>query len=216
MNISWNGLSSFHIVSKTSAGEMSIVVDPYDNQTGLRFPRTLDADVVLVSHNEMDANNVSGVPGTPFVISDPGEYEVKDVFIFAISAPTQGTDKIASKPNLLFRIETEGVQIAHLGALDRELKDEELQQLQNIDILMIPVGGGRVMSPKVAAEVIGQVEPRVIIPMTHAVPNLKESLASVDEFCKAMGACRQEEISKYKVTRKDLPEEDTVIMKLTR
>lgn len=216
MNISWQGLSSFQIVAKVPTGEVNVVVDPYDNSTGLRFPRTLDADMVLVSSDSESANNVEAVQGTPFVIQEPGEYEVKDMFVFAISAPTKGNEKTGGTPNLLFRMEAEGMQVAHLGSLDRELTDTELQQLQNIDILMVPVGGGRVMTAKVAATVIGQIEPRVIIPMTYDIPNVKESLASVDEFCKAMGACRQEEVTKYKVTRTDLPEEDMVIMKLAR
>lgn len=197
-------------------GEVTIVLDPYDNKTGLRFPRTIVADLVLVSHNEEDANNTEALQGNPFKISDPGEYEVKGVFVFAISAKTQGDDKSKSMKNLIFRIESESMHIAHLGALDRELTDEELQELENIDILMIPVGGGRVMTPEVAAAVIGQIEPRVVIPMTHAIPSVKEKLATVDDFCKALGTCRQEETSKFKISRKDLPEEDILIMKLTR
>jgi L-ascorbate metabolism protein UlaG (beta-lactamase superfamily) len=216
MNISWQGLSSFHISSKNTDKEASLVIDPYDNKTGLRFPRSLEADIVLSSHNEEDANNISAIQGEPFVINSAGEYEIKGVFVFAIPASLKGEGKRENLPHLIFRIESEGMQLAHLGALDRELTDEELQELNNIDILMIPAGNNRVMSPKVAAKVIGQIEPRVVIPMTYALTNLKEKLESVDEFCKAMGACRQEASAKFKIQRKDLPEDDMLIMKLER
>jgi len=189
---------------------MSIVIDPYESSTGLRFPRTLEADLVLVSHDDQDANNVGALQGEPFLVKEPGEYEIKGVFVFAIHAPSKTGD------NVIFRIEAEEMKIAHLGALDRELTNEELQELRDIDILMVPVGGGRVMDPKVAGNVIGQIEPRVVIPMTHAIPNVKEKLLTIDDFCKAMGACRLEETNKYKVSRKDLPEEDVLIMKLSR
>lgn len=207
MQISWNGFSSFEITTKTAGGDVRIVTDPYQNSTGLRFPRTLEAEVLLVSHDEEDANNQGAVTGNPYLINLPGEFEVRSVFVFGISAPPN---------NLIFRIEAEGMRLAHLGALNRELTDEELQKLENIDILMIPVGGGRVLDPKVAAEVISQIEPRVVIPMTHAVAGAKETLGTIDAFCKAFGTCRREDMNKYKVTRKDLPEDDMVIISLTR
>lgn len=192
------------------------MTDPYQNSTGLRFPRTLQAEILLVSHNEEDANNLEAVSGDPYLIDLPGEFEVKSIFIFGISAPLKREEKGGRVPNLVFRIESEGMRLAHLGALDRPLTDEELQMLENIDVLMIPVGGGRVMSPRMASEVISQIEPRVIIPMTHALPSMKEKLASIDEFCKAFGTCRQEDMNKYKFSRKDLPDEDMVIISLTR
>ncbi len=216
MQISWNGFSSFEITTKAASGDVRIVTDPYQNSTGLRFPRTLEAEVLLQSHDEEDANNVEAILGSPYVIDLPGEFEVGSVFVFGVSAPLKREVKGGRLQNLIFRIETEGMRLAHLGALDRSLTDEELQKLENIDILMIPVGGGRVMDPKLAAEVISQIEPRVVIPMTHAVSGAKEELASVDQFCKAFGTCHREDMNKYKVTRKDLPEDDMVIISLTR
>jgi L-ascorbate metabolism protein UlaG (beta-lactamase superfamily) len=216
MDISWNGFSSFEITTKTIAGPVRIVTDPYQNSTGLRFPRTLQAELLLKSHNEEDANNLSVVGGKPYVIDMAGEFEVKNIFVFGIHAPLKREEKGRSVENLIFRIEAEEMYLAHLGALDRALTDEELRQLDSIDILMIPVGGGRVMSPKIAAEVISQIEPRVVIPMTHGISSMKESLGSVDEFCKEFGACRREDSNKYKISRKDLPEEDMLIMTLTK
>lgn len=216
MNITWNGFSSFEIETKTGTDDVKIVTDPYQNTTGLRFPRTVQAEVLLVSHDEEDANNREAVLGAPYVIDLPGEFEVKNVFVFGIQAPLKREVKGQRVKNLIFRIEAEGMRLAHLGALDRPLTDEELQQLENVDVLMVPVGGGRVMSASMAAEVIAQIEPRVVIPMTHAVAGVKETLGTVEEFCKSFGACKREEMNKYKFTRKDLPEEEMIIVNLTR
>lgn len=216
MFITWHGLSCFEITAKTSKGEVTILIDPYDNETGLRFPRTLEAPLVLSSHDEKDANNISAVGGHPFIVNGPGEFEVKDVFVYSISARTKGDEKTNGMENLLFRIEAEDMRLAHLGAIDRPLTDDELSQLENIDILMLPVGGGRVLSPKTAAEVLGEIEPRIVIPMTHAIENIKEKLAVVEDFCKALGACKSERMQKYKITRKDLPEEDMMMVILDR
>lgn len=214
MNISWHGLSCFSIESKVGQKEAILVLDPYDNATGLRFPRTLTASVVAVSHNEKDANNVAAISGDPYVITIPGEYEVGGIFIYALSAPRKEEGK--GQANIIFRLEVEDLSIVHLGALDRELTDEELEELENVDILMLPVGGLNVMTSKVASAVIAQVEPRVVIPMTHAVKGLKEGYGTADEFCKGLGVCKRENANKYKVQRKDLPEEDMLVMVLAR
>ncbi len=210
MQISWHGLSCFEITTKTPQGEATLVLDPYDNETGLRFPRTLEAQTILISHDAPDANNIAAVSGSPFVINTPGEYETKDVFVFGISAPTK------DDPNhVMYRLESEDMHLAHLGALDRMLTDAELEQLQDIDILMVPVGNGRVMGGKIAAEVIERLEPRVVIPMTYAIPNLKEKLGTVEDFYKVFGG-RREKMNKFKVSRKDLPEEDMLLVTLER
>ncbi len=216
MQISWHGLSCFEITNKVNNKEVTIITDPYQNTTGLRIPRTLESDIVLSSHDEEDSNNIAAVAGTPYLIDQPGEYEVKDIFVFGINAKLKRTEQNKPVKNMMFRIESEGMHLAHLGALDRILTDEELQRLQNVDILMIPVGGNRVMTPKVATEVISQIEPRVIIPMTHHTANVKEDLMNVSEFCKEMGVCRNEEMNKFRIQRKDLPETDMLIVTLNR
>lgn len=216
MDINWHGLSCFEIKTSTPNGDVVVVTDPFQNSTGLRFPRTLQAEVVLTSHDDEDANNKGAIVGDPYHIDMPGEFEVKDVFVFAVDAPLKREGKKGPVPHHIFRIESEEIHLAHLGALDRELTDDELRQLQNIDILMIPVGGERVMTPQIAAEVISQIEPRIVIPMTYDLPSLKEKLGSVDAFCKEFGACRREEVSKYKIKQKDLPEEDMLIVTLSK
>lgn len=206
MQISWLGLSCFEITATTANGEVTVVIDPYGNETGLRFPRTLEANIACVSHDDADANNLSAVGGEPFVVNMPGEFEVRDVFVYASKV----------EDTLVFRVEAEGIHLAHLGCLNRALTDKELEALGTVDVLMVPVGGGRVLDPKYAAEVISQVEPRVVIPMTHAIPNVKETLATADDFCKALGSCRREQSNKFKFSRKDLPEEDMLVMELSR
>lgn len=215
MNITWHGLSCFEIQSKTPEGEVTIVIDPFDNSTGLRLPKTIEAQLLLVSHNEEDANNVQAVQGQPKVLDVQGEFEVRGVFVYAFSMFLKREEKKGTPiENLIFRIEIEGMHLAHLGAIDRELNDEELQQLENIDILMVPVGGGSVLGSKQASEVIAQIEPRVVIPMTHHFSSEKTKLESVETFCKELGSCRREDLNKYKVSRKDLPEDDMLIVTL--
>lgn len=213
MQIIWHGLSCFEVQTHQAGQEAVLVTDPYQNVTGLLFPRTLCAHVVVRSFDDITANNEKAIQGSPFFIEQPGEYEVGGIFVSAISAPCKNTKKSS---HCIFHFEIEEIHLAHLGAIDRLLTDQELEQLQHIDILFVPVGAGRVLSPKMAVEVIEQLEPRVVIPMTYQLPNVKETLSSVEDFCKEFGSRRTEEVNKYKVTRKDLPEEDIMTVILSR
>ncbi len=215
MTITWHGLSCFSIQTKIGAKEDALlVVDPYDNATGLRFPRTLEAELVAVSEDREHANNVSAITGTPFVIQHPGEYEVKGVFVYGISAPRVKDGK--KEERLLFRIASEGLSIAHFGALDRELTDEELAHFENVDILLLPVGGGDVLDAKKASNIISQIEPSIVIPMFYDIPNLKTKLEPVEKFLKIMGAGKAEILPRLKISRKDIPEEGIEIKVLAR
>lgn len=216
MTITWHGLSCFSIRTKIgSAPEATVVIDPYDNETGLRFPRTLEADIVAVSEDQAHANNVAGVVGKPFIIREAGEYEIKDVFMYGILAPRADSKKGAA-PRLLFQLVSEGITVAHLGALDRPLTDAELAPFERVDVLLLPVGGGEVLDAKKASEIISQIEPRIVVPMFYSLPNLKMKLDPVQKFLKEIGTAAAEELPRLKISRKDLPEEDLEVKVLTR
>ena len=192
------------------------MIDPYQNETGLRFPRTLTADLIVTTHDAEDANNLEAVGAThdvkPFVIDLPGEYEARGIFVHAIDAPR----KDDTDAHRLIVLEAEGINVAHLGALNRELSDEELEALSNVDILFVPVGGGRYLSPKAAAEVVSHIEPRMVVPYAYEVDGLKESLQPLDAFMKALGVVKREDVTKLKISRKNLPEEDMIISVLQK
>ncbi len=214
MIITWHGLSCFELTTKTAHGDVTVVIDPYADGLGLR-QRSLAAHLVLSSHDEEDANAISSVEGKPFLIRAPGEFEAKGVFAYGVAVPLKAEGKGKPKMHTIYRIESEDMYLAHLGALDRELTNAELEQLKNIDILMVPVGSGRVMNPKLAADVVNQIEPRVVIPMTYAVDGLKENLAQVTDFLKALGV-KPDAVPKYKIQKKDLPMEDMQVVLLSR
>lgn len=209
MQIVSHGLASIGLVTKNIQQEVRVVIDPYDNAVGLRFPRTLEAELALVSHDADEANNVSAIEGKPFVIDLPGEYEVAGVFVYGISAPRK--DKSA---HTIFLIEAEGMRLAHLGALDRKLTDDELTALGDVDILFVPVGGGMVLDTTTATDVVQAVEPRAVVPMFYGDTKLKLKESNPKAFLKALGAAHTDEGGKWKIKRSGLPEEDLQVVTL--
>ncbi|MDD4995206.1 MAG: MBL fold metallo-hydrolase [Patescibacteria group bacterium] len=216
MQISWHGLACFEITAKIGGEDVTLVTDPYQNSTGLRFPRTLSADTVLVSENRPEQNNVESIAGNPFIIKHPGEYEIGGVFIYGINIFKNDNGVKEGRRPLIYRIEMEGITIAHLGTMYRELSDDELAKLRQIDILTLPVGGGPVISPEQADNLVSQIEPRIVLPMYYGSPNLKEKLEKIDKFCKEIGVCQTERPNKFKISKKDLPQEDMRVIILEK
>ena len=213
MLITWHGQSCFKIQSKNHE-EINVVCDPFDKTVGLKVPR-MQADILTISHDHFDHNNRDAVKGDSFIIDGPGEYEVKGVYIYGISSWHNTKDEEDRGPNTIYRFEIEEMSLVHLGDLGHNLTNQQLERLQNVDILFIPVGGVYTINGKKAVEVINQIEPRIVIPMHYKIPNLKVKVDGIDKFCKEFGVCPTERLDKYRITKKDLPQEETrvVLMK---
>jgi L-ascorbate metabolism protein UlaG (beta-lactamase superfamily) len=213
MQIYWHGYSTIRIEAKQGDVSSVIMTDPFENEAAMRFPRATQPDLLLLSHQDRSRFNLEGVAGSPFTISDPGEYEVRGVFVNGVQ------DKEAEegiKRSLIYRIEVEGMSIAFLGQLNRKPTDNELEDLGNVDILILPVGGGDVLDAKLSASIISMVEPRVVIPVHYHVPGIKTKLGTVDAFCDAIGVCKRQDMNKLKLTKKDLPADEIIVMVIER
>ena len=212
MDITPLGHSSFRIRGKTA----TLITDPYDPvSVGIKFPRHIEADVVTVSHEHDDHSSVSQVAGSPFIIQGPGEYEVKGVGVVGISTFHDGEKGAARGRNTIYRIEIDGVSIVHLGDLGHTLSTTEIDALDGVNILMVPVGGVYSLDPTQAVEVVGEIEPSIVIPMHYGRPELNQKafgqLAPVSAFLKEIG----KEVSpqpKLSVTKDKLPAEMQVVI----
>ena len=207
MKINWLGQSCFKIVTK----ETTIITDPFGKDIGLKPPH-YEASLVTVSHDHNDHNNVSALRGTPFVVDGPGEYDLKGVFIWGIDSFHDNKDGKERGVNTIFIIEAEGMRICHLGDLgQKELTDEQLEKIGEIDILMIPVGGVYTIDSEEAATVINQIEPKIVIPMHYKIPGLNIKIQGIEPFLKEMGT-EKEVIEQLVIKKNDLPKEEEMRM----
>ncbi|MFH1462381.1 MAG: MBL fold metallo-hydrolase [bacterium] len=216
MNILWKGHSCFQIIANQSKNcQVNIITDPFDEGIGLKLPK-LEADILLVSHDHHDHNNVKAVSGNPFLIDGPGEYEVKDVSIQGITSFHDSSFGKERGLNTIYVIEAEGLRLCHLGDLgQKELSPEQVDKIGEIDILMVPIGGTFTLSGKEAVRVISQIEPSITIPMHYQIPRLKlkAKLEEVESFLKTMGIKKLEPMPKLSVKKKDIsPEEAKIVV----
>ncbi|MCX6759209.1 MAG: MBL fold metallo-hydrolase [Candidatus Nealsonbacteria bacterium] len=214
MTIFWHGQSCFQIISSQGKNNhVNIVIDPYSEDIGLKVPK-LAADILLVSHGHHDHNNVKAVGGNPFLVSGPGEYEIKEVFIQGIPAFHDSSLGKERGTNTIYTIETEELKLCHLGDLgQKELTSEQIDKIGQVDILMIPIGGVYTISAKEAVKIMSQIEPNIIIPMHYQLPKLKLKLDGLDKFLKTMGMKKLDSLPKLFIKKKDiLPEEAKIIV----
>lgn len=215
MQITWQGQSFFVIRAKDKQnGEVEIAIDPFDKTLGLRVPK-VEADILLITHSHYDHANKKAIIGTPFLIETPGEYEIKGVSIKGIPAFHDNSEGKERGTVTIYKIEAGGIKICHLSDIgQKELTPEQVEEIGEVDILMIPIGGIYTIASKEAAAIISQIEPKIVIPMHYKIPKLKEPLEGIEKFLKIMGAEDIEPQKKLKIKLKDLPKEETEIVVL--
>lgn len=215
MEITFFGQSFFQLALKNRGNQtVGLALDPFSAEIGLVVPN-ISADILLLSHNHQDHNNISAISGKPFVIQSPGEYEVKEVLITGIPAFHDNQQGKERGLVIIYKIEVEGLKLCHLSDLGQgELTDEQIEQIGEVDVLFCPVGGVYTIDAKQASNIIAQIEPRVVIPMHYQMPKLKVELDDLEKFLKQMG---QEDVlkeKKFKVSPKILPQEETKVVVL--
>ncbi len=197
--IYWAGQSCFEIeVSNSKDHSATIVIDPYDEKTGPKLPN-LSADILLVTHDHHDHNNIKGVKGELFVIQGPGEYEVKGVFVQGIPSFHDDVQGKERGMNTIYVMEAEDIRFCHLGDLgQKELTDEQLEKIDGVDVLMIPVGGEYTIDSSSAQKIISQIEPKIVIPMHYD---------DVSKFLKTMGKPSIAAVEKLVLKESTMPKE---------
>ena len=207
MTISWFGQSCFRIEAK----EGSILTDPFSKDIGLKPPKIKD-DLVLVSHNHYDHNNIEDVGPETFIIKNPGEYEKNGIAVLGINSYHDKSEGKERGSNTIYVIKAEDMTVCHLGDLGQEKLDEkQVEEIGDVDILMIPVGGSYTINYKEALEVISQIEPKIVIPMHYKVKDLNVDIESADKFVKELGLT-PEKVDKFKIAKKTLPAEEVKLV----
>lgn len=212
MQITWLGQACFKIQTK----EVIIIIDPYEDKIGFKMP-SLKADILLSTHNHYDHNNLKRISGKPFIINGSGEYEVKNVFIYGVRAFHDKEEGKKRGEVTMYLLKLENMTVAHLSDIGQNSLTESQQEvIEDADILMLPVGGVYTVNAKEAVGLVNQIEPKIVIPMHYKISKLKEPLEPVDKFLKEIGVKNGQTEEKLKISKKDLPSEETKVIVLEK
>jgi L-ascorbate metabolism protein UlaG (beta-lactamase superfamily) len=176
---------------------------------GLETPR-LKGDIVTVSHDSPGHNYAEAVKGAQHVLTSAGEYEISGVFITGIAM--SDVKSTSPRKNVAYFCDYESLTVLHLGDLTHVPDQSVVQALGEVNVLLIPVGGGNGLNANNAAEVVALLEPHYVVPMHYALPGLRFELDPVDRFLKAMGVSKVSELDVLKVSAGELPEQTQVVV----
>ncbi|MFA6552042.1 MAG: MBL fold metallo-hydrolase [Candidatus Paceibacterota bacterium] len=208
MIITYHGIEFF----KVQFGDTIVAFNPVSKDSKFKAAK-FGSDIALVSLNNKDMNgadNLSFGERQPFVISGPGEYEIKDIFIKGLKSNSDYGEK--GKINTIYSVIMENINMCFLGALaDKDLPDATKEALGDIDILFVPIGSDGVLSPAESYKLAVKLEPRIIIPMHYGEVGDKNVLKT---FLKEAGEDDVKPIDKLTLKKKDLEGKEAEVMVL--
>lgn len=210
MELTWLGHSCFRLRGK----DATLLTDPPAPSTGYA-PGRVTADIITISHHHPGHDYVKIVTGEPKIVDGPGEYEVQQILITGVQTFHDQERGALLGRNTAYLITMDDVQFCHLGDLGAPLDERAQEALNGADVLFVPVGGGNALDAERAAEVIAQLEPRIVVPMHYATPAYKPNGAAldpIDKFCREMGVEVSEPVGKAVITKTSLPAEPQVLL----
>ena len=203
MEIQWLGHGCFRLRGR----DATVLTNPCPPTTGYKIGR-VNADVLTISRNLVESSYRQAAPDAK-VLTGPGEYEIAGVLITGV-----GTDHEDGKraQNTAFVIDIDDVRVCHLGDITQVPSGDDIEALSAADVLLVPVGGGRVFGPEKAAECVSLLEPRFVIPMQYKTDVSTADLEPVEKFVREMGAEMKAPEQRLNVTKSTVPGDTTLVL----
>ena len=207
MDITWLGHSCFRIKGKDAV----VITDPCSPSLGYSLSK-LRADIVTLSHFHPGHSYVEAIEGEFKEIKGPGEYELKGVFVTGIATFHDDSKGSERGKNNVYLIEIDGVTLCHLGDIGHSLSTALEEQIGDVGVLFLPVGGVTSIDSSKAADIVKNLSPKIVIPMHYKTPVLTKEIDTVDNFLKKMGIKEVAAQPKLSVNRTTLPPSTQVVI----
>jgi L-ascorbate metabolism protein UlaG (beta-lactamase superfamily) len=200
-----------HSCFRIKGSQAVVITDPFPPDLGYSLGKPT-ANIVTVSHQHPSHSYVQGIGGDPRIVQSPGEYEISGVLIIGVATFHDAEGGKKRGKNTVYLIEVDGILICHLGDLGHVLTAEQVEEIGDVDVLLLPVGGVSTIDAALAAEVIRQLEPKIAVPMHYKTPLISRELEPVERFLKEMGMEQIDSRPKLTLTRSNLPASTQVFL----
>jgi len=211
MKIIYLGHSAFMLKGKNA----TVVTDPFEKETvGFKMHKA-EADIVTVSHQHPDHNATYLVEGQKQVFDFPGEYERKGVRIYGYQTYHDANKGQDRGSNIMFKIILDGIIFLHCGDLGHLPENGCIEEIKDVDVLMVPVGGKVTLPSKEVVKLIEMVKPEVIIPMHYKTEKHHQEnfagFSALTEFLKLVNAEKIQPVDSLTLNASELPEREVVL-----
>ena len=188
MRVDWYGQSAFRL----STAEETVFIDPFGDlspmaERGMQFDypaiEGVEADLLLVTHEHLDHNGVEAIGGTPVILrSTAGTHDSPIGQVIGVASEHDEVAGTQRGPNTIFVFSFDDIRVAHFGDFGQSaLRAEQREAIENVDLLIVPVGGGPTIGPDGAGELVHALSPRWVVPMHYRTPRIG-FLETADEF----------------------------------
>jgi L-ascorbate metabolism protein UlaG (beta-lactamase superfamily) len=209
MKLKWLGHASFLITSEKGT---KIITDPYTVGGGIQYGIIDEAsDVVTVSHEHKDHDNVASIKGTPRVVRGKGTVMVENIAVRGIPSDHDETQGSQRGKNTIFCFDVDGINMCHLGDLGTLLTEEQISEIGEVDILLIPVGGYFTIDAKQATSVYQSLNPKIAIPMHFKTAKCNFPITTAEDFLKGKKNALRFKSSEVEYQKNGLPREPQII-----
>lgn len=216
MEVTWYGRTCIRLRGRDAV----VVADAYPGIVG-PTGRGITADIATFSHpddrplpkakGKRSRDGGTVIPSSldeAFVLDSPGEYEVKDVLITGVRTYRDDQRGAISGKQTAFVVELDGMHTIHLGDVGHLLTEEKLADIGTVDIACVPIGG--TLAPTRAAELVAQLDPRLVITMP-VCEDEADCAPAIARFFHEMGSDPTPQ-PKLSVTISSLPAETTAVL----
>jgi len=208
MKIKYLAHSAFLI---TAENGIRIITDPYETSMEIKHGTINEtADIVTVSHEHGDHNNVSAVKGNPKIVK--ASQEVKGINIKAVAAAHDDKGGSRRGKNTIFCFNIDGINVCHAGDLGHELTADQVKAIGNVDVLMIPVGGFFTVDAGTATKVCEQLKPKIVIPMHFKTDKLDLPISGVEDFIRGKNNVTRSSDSEMELKAGNLPASTQIVV----
>lgn len=208
MKLKWLGHACFLI---TSEAGVRIITDPYPQGSGLSYaPINETADIVIVSHDHFDHNNVAAVSGKPEVVTSTKT--VKGIQFKGIASHHDESQGKERGTNTIFCFVVDGIKLCYLGDLGHRLSKDRIAEIGAVDILLIPIGGVFTIDAKMAGTVSDDLKPKVVIPMHCKTAKCDWPLNTVDDFVAGKKSVKKLNSNEVEFRADNLPENTEIVV----
>jgi len=207
VELRWLGHDCFEI-----RNDGVVITDPHDGK-GIGLPQpNAKADIITVSHGHFDHANGVKIVSKPdtVIMKTPEERSVKGISIEGIAAFHDKMKGGMRGKNVIFKILLDGLTLCHLGDLGHILSEEQLREIGQIDVLLIPVGGNYTIDANEATQIMDRMKPRIVIPMHYKTSRLTVNIEGVEPFLKGKENVKRFPKTQVNIEKNKLPKETEI------
>ena len=174
MNLTYFGHCAFRW---ETPGGVTVMADPYRNQAGrywfTRLFPDVHCDLGLITHAHFDHDAADRLPEAASILRMPGEFNAGDLQIRGVRDFHSGSSRLRDFPNVMFRLEVDGVSYLHIGDNRADWPPEVARAVGEVDVLMVTVDDSiHLLTYDEVDGLIIRLQPRVVVPMHYAIPGI--------------------------------------------